>query len=67
MTDGNSIFHVINNNDIVPRVPWKKQEVGRLIPAMLLSGSGTSGKYEVYHDNAGTVIFIGTRPSSLFL
>lgn len=52
------IFHLVNNNDIVPRVPWKRQEVGRFVPAMFLRGEGTSGRYEVYSDNEGTLIFI---------
>lgn len=52
----NHIFHIINNNDVVARVPWKRQEVGKWIPNFMVREGG--GIYEAYSDNPGIRIFI---------
>jgi len=52
------IFNVVNNNDVVARIPWKQKEIGRLVPALFLSAPGSSGVYETYHDNPGIFVFI---------
>ncbi|BFZ59243.1 hypothetical protein YB2330_000249 [Saitoella coloradoensis] len=57
------IFHVVNNNDVVPRVPWRRKEVGYFIPSIFL---GQSKQYEPYADPPGTLIHISSSSHLTF-
>ncbi|PRP75261.1 hypothetical protein PROFUN_15882 [Planoprotostelium fungivorum] len=53
------MFRIVNNNDIIPRIPGISEDFLWFLPTWSITAMGSSGgKYETYADNPGHLIYI---------